>query len=70
MEKAKILKELKSLNNIIRGFCENFDCGDVDCGECPVGPEICLALGKRNLELKFPTSRLERVIYWLRYGWF
>lgn len=69
MTENKIIAELRSLNNIIRGFCEHFDCEDVSCGDCPIGPEICLALGKRNVELKFPTSKLERIIYWLRQGW-
>lgn len=63
------MQELHAMNNVIRGFCEKFDCREVGCGSCPIGPEICLALGKRNLELKFPTSRLERVFYWLFYGW-
>jgi hypothetical protein len=62
----KIIEELHTLNNIIRGFAESFDCGDINCNEeCPIGTELCLALGKKNLDEKFP-SVLTKVKRFLR----
>ena len=66
-KKQLILKELHSFNNIIRGFCERFDCEDIPCTECPVGPDICYVIGKDNLEKKYGIqSKLHRFVneYW------
>jgi len=59
-EQEKIIEELHAMNNFFRGFCENFDCGNLPCNECPIGPEVCLALGKRNLFLKYGRPNILR----------
>ena len=64
MEEEKILKELHSFNNLIRGFCENFDCGDLSCYECPVGEDLCLALGKQDLERKAKVKLTPVTLLW------
>ena len=65
MSKEKLLEELRALNNIIRGFCESFDCKDLPCDECPIGPDICLALGKDNIEKKYvKTNRIGTLLYY------
>ena len=55
-QRRKIIKELHAMNNVIRGFCESFDCEDLPCDECPIGYDVCFALGKRNIELKYPSN--------------
>jgi len=65
--RTRVLAELHSLNNIIRGFCENFDCEDIPCAECPIGPDICIAIGKDNLVKKYGIQgHIHRFIdeYW------
>lgn len=59
MINEKLIEELQTFNNLIKGFAESFDCGDVNCNEeCPIGTEVCLALGKKNLDEKFPSFRM------------
>jgi len=72
LETKRILEELKSFNTIIRGFCESFDCKDLPCSECPIGEELCLAMGKQNVENKYVGSSggrlnamLNRFRWWL-----
>jgi len=52
-DREKTLRELDAFNSMIRGFCEKLDCGDLSCGECPLGADICVVLGNDNLEKKY-----------------
>ena len=49
----RVIRELEAFNTMIRGFCESLDCGDLSCGACPLGPEVCLVLGNDNLRKKY-----------------
>lgn len=63
----RILEELQSLASIIDGFSKGFDCGDVPCSACPVGPELCLTMNKAEVHQKLSLSSVSRVLvetYW------
>ena len=53
MGEAEVIDELHTMNNLLRGFCEKFDCGDLPCTECPLGLDVCLAIGNDNLRKKY-----------------
>lgn len=63
----RILEELQILVNIIDDFTKGFDCGDIPCSACPVGPELCLTIHKKEVYQKLSLSSVSRVLvetYW------
>lgn len=66
-EAHKILEELQSLASIIEGFSKKFDCGDIPCSACPIGPELCLTMNKAEVHDKLNLKSVSRVListYW------